>query len=88
MVTITARLATTANMANGMLTIIITVSLMYTDWTLAALRIQEGRHSSELSLFKTVLLVVWLRPTVSLNSMFLLTPVWSQIKLFFVGLER
>ena len=39
MVTITAKLATTANMANGMLTIIITVSLMYTDWTLAAFRI-------------------------------------------------
>ena len=88
MVTITARLATTANMANGMLTTVITVSLMYTDWTLAAFRIQEGRQSSELSLFKTVLLVVWLRPTVSLNSMFLLTSAWSQIKVFFVGLER
>ena len=55
MVTITTRLAITANMANGMLTTMIPVSLMYTDWTLTALRIQEGRHNSELFLFKTVL---------------------------------
>ena len=52
MMTKTAKLATTANKANGMLTTVITVSLMYTDWTLTALRIQDGRHSSELSLFK------------------------------------
>ena len=70
MVIITARLATTANMANGMLTTVITVSLMYTDWTLTAFRIQEGRHSSELSWFKTMLLTVWFKPAVSLTNMF------------------
>ena len=68
--TITARLAITANMANGMLTTMIPVSLMYTDWTLTAFRIQEGRHSSELSWFKTVLLTVLFKPPVLLISMF------------------
>ena len=68
--TITTRLAITANMANGMLTTVITVSLMYTDWTLTALRIQDGRHSSELSLFKAVLLAILFKPLVLLLNMF------------------
>ena len=78
MVTITARLATMANMANGMLTTVITVSLMYTDWTLTAFRIQEGRHSSELSWFKTMLLTVWFKPAVSLTNMFF--RFWLQVQ--------
>ena len=75
--TITTRLAITANMANGMLTTMIPVSLMYTDLTLTAFRIQEGRHSSELSRFKTVLLAVLFKPPVSLISMFLFS--WCQM---------
>lgn len=70
MATKTAKLATTANMANGMQTTVNAVSLMYTDWTLTALRIQEGRHNSELSLFKAVLLAVLFKPLVLLLSMF------------------
>ena len=70
MMTKTAKLATTANKANGMLTTVITVSLMYTDWTLTALRIQDGRHSSELSLFKAVLLAMLFKPLVLLLNMF------------------
>ena len=87
MATIRARLATTANMANGMLTTVITMSLMYTDWTLMALRIQEGRHSSELSWFKTVLLTVSFEPTVSLINMFFSFLPGSQMSFFLVVLH-
>ena len=70
MVTMTARLDRNAKMADGMLTIVSTISLTYTVVTSIASIIYEGRQSEDCSRVETVLFIneLFKLPLVSLGN--------------------
>ena len=73
-VTMIARLTRNAKMAKGMLITVIAMSLTYTDRTLVALRIKEGKHSTELSWLRIVLFAALFESSgsVLLNNLFMI----------------
>ena len=68
MVAMTARLARSAKMANGMWTTVTAMSLAYTDLMPMALRIHEGKHSADCSWLEIVPFVKELLRLVAFSS--------------------